>query len=232
MGRNVLYGLTTGLLLSALIGSGSAQAALMTFNSGIPANNATTRDSWLSAAGITTPQYLVDFETGFTEGQNVSGITGLFPGGLVIKDTTTSSSAKLRSSSTYFGGSNPVGSLSLAHNEGPHLVLDFTSRPVDYVAFQDIDHAGTNGVVIFTDGSSASISFETTGAGGDSAEFFGIFRNDMPQITQVKLDASGDGKWGIDTIEYGAPVPIPGAAWLFVSGLAGLVGLKRKKGQS
>ena len=56
--------------------------------------------------------------------------------------------------------------------------------------------------------SSTSFSFETTSTGGDSAEFFGIYRNDMPRMVLVQLDASGDGRWGVDTIEYGSSVLI------------------------
>lgn len=65
----------------------TADAAIITFNSGAPANNTTTRDSWLSTIGLTSSEYVVDFESGFVNLQNISGGTGLFPGGLVITDT-------------------------------------------------------------------------------------------------------------------------------------------------
>lgn len=61
------------------------------------------------------------------------------------------------------------------------------------MAFQDIDHTGTAGIVTFLGGATAPISFETTASGGNIAEFFGIFRNDRPPIVRVQLDASGDG---------------------------------------
>jgi hypothetical protein len=40
-------------------------------------------------------------------------------------------------------------------------------------------------------------------AGGNSAEFVGIWRGTCPAIIRIQMDASGDGEWGIDNIEYG-----------------------------
>lgn len=205
----------------------SANAAMLTFNSS-DTSYTDERDAWLGAIGISDPQYLVDFETGFIDGQNISGVTGLFSGGLIITDTSNAAAASIEADNDGIGGSNPIGSFALEHNEQKYLVLDFSSNPVDYIGFNDIDHTGTDVVVSFVGGSTATTSFEGTGASGDSAEFFAIFRNDMPQITKVELDASGDGTWGIDNLEYGV-VPVPAAAWLFGFGLLGLIGIARKK---
>ena len=209
-----------GLLMSTRI----APAAIMTFNSLTPADNSATRSNWLTAVGIVAPEYLVDFESGFADNQDISGVGGLFPGNLIITDTSASSDAIIRSGSGIINGSNPVGRFSVTHNEAAFLELDFSANPVDYIGFQDIDHTGTTGIVTFVGGGTANISFETTGGSGDSAEFFGIFRNDMPQITLVQLDSSGDGRWGIDTIEY-APEP----ATMIVLTLGGLAALIRKR---
>ena len=45
-------------------------------------------NAWLKDVGITKDQieYKVDFETGFSEGQNVSGEPNVFPGGLIIRE--------------------------------------------------------------------------------------------------------------------------------------------------
>ncbi len=180
-----------------------ASANLMTFNSSTPANNAATRQTWLDAIGIATPQYLVDFEVGFSDGQNISDVIGLFPGELVIRDSSSAHAATIRSGNGVINGSNPVGVYSVTQNEQPYLELDFTASPVDYVALQDIDHNGTSGIVTFVDATTATIAFDGTGGSGNTAEFFGMFRNDRPQIRLVQLNASGDGLWGIDTIEYG-----------------------------
>jgi len=210
------------------------QAGILTFNSIDPSGNAASRSSWLAAIGIATPQYLVDFESGFVDGQNISDVTGLFPAGLVIGDWGPAHQAVVRSGAGVINGSNPVGVFSVTQNEQPFLVLDFRLSPVDYVAFQDIDHAGATGLVVFLTwpqpGSSAPISFETTGGFGDTAEFFGIFRNDMPRIIGVLIDVIGDDLWGIDTIEYGV-VPEPGSFLLAAAGLAGLGLLRRRRAQ-
>jgi hypothetical protein len=122
--------------------------------------------------------------------------------------------ALIRSGARSIGGSNPVGVFSLTHDEQAYLELDFSASPVEYVAFQDIDQTSTSGIVTFVGGGTSTISFETTGRSNDTAEFFGIFRNDMPRITLVQLNASGDGRWGIDTIEYGGtPVPLESLTW-------------------
>lgn len=220
--------LTTGMIVLFLTVwmTGYSEAAMLTFNSTSPSDNTSTRDSWLTAIGITSPQYVVDFETGFTQDQNVSGVTGLFPGGLVITDTYSSGSAMISGLSSDFGGSDPVGDFSLAHNEEQYLELSF-SNPVNYIAFQDIDHYGAVVIVTFVGGDTDSITLDRARTG--PAEFFGIYNNDMPLISLVQLDASGDGEWGIDTIEYGSQVPIPGAVWLFGSGIACFAGIRTRR---
>ena len=210
--------LTFAVMSLVVFVAGTARAGLMTFNSNTPDDNIATRSNWLNAAGIGAPKYLVDFESGFTNNQDISGVSGLFPGNLIITDTGTSGDAIIRSGAGIINGSNPVGEFSVTQNERAYLELDFSANPVDYIAFQDIDHAGTTGIVTFVGGSTANISFETTVGSGNSAEFYGIFRNDTPQITLVQLDASGDGRWGIDTIEY-SPEPAT-LALMLVGGLA------------
>jgi len=211
----------TALLAAAvaiLACRGQAYGGILTFNSPDVASNVATRATWLGAIGIAGTQYLVDFETGFVNGQNITGVPGLFPAGLVITDTDGAHAAIIRSGAGVIHMSNPVGVYALTQNEKPYLELDFSIVPVDYVAFQDIDHAGTTGWVTVLGGAKYPISFETTAASGDTAEFFGIYRNDMPQIVKVELDASGDGMWGIDNLEYGVVVPEPST--LVLAGLA------------
>src|SRR5688572_19126795 len=163
----------------ALIFTGGrpVDASLLAFNSTNPTENAAARASWLAAVGIGAPDHLVDFEAGFANGDNVHGMLGLFPLGLVISDTSPAGLAIIRSGAGSINGSNPVGVFALTQNEQPFLEFDFSTNPVDYFGFQDIDHTGTTGIVTFVGGATAFFSFESTGGGGNSAEFFGIFRN-------------------------------------------------------
>jgi len=185
-----------------------AQAGVQTFNSSAPADNASVRADWIAAIG-SPPDYLVDFESGFSNNQNISGMPGLFPAGLVIRDTSAGGAAIIRSGSGVINGSNPVGVFSVTHDESRYLGLDFSSAPVSYVGFLDIDHSGTNGILELVGGAEVAFRLEPTGASGNTAEFFGIWRNDMPRITRVWLDASGDGRWGLDNIEYGGLAKAP-----------------------
>ncbi|MFB8792178.1 MAG: hypothetical protein U7123_25860 [Potamolinea sp.] len=179
----------------------AVQPTILTFNSKKNSDNGTFRTKWLTAIGTKKIQCKVDFESGFKNNQNISGIKHC--GGLVIKDTSTANAVIIKSGNGSIGGSNPVGVYSATHNEKAYLVLDFSAKPVDYVAFLDIDQTATGGFVEFVNNTKVPISFETTAGTGNSAEFFGIFRNNMPRIKRVLLDASGDGLWGIDNIEYG-----------------------------
>jgi hypothetical protein len=212
-------------LLILLVTPITASAAIVTFNSPDAATSAATRAAWLAAIGIAAPENLVDFESGFADGQNIDDVAALFPEGLVIRDTSAANQAIVRSGAGIINGSNPVGVFSVTHNELAFLVLDFAANPVDYFGFLDIDQAGTTGSVFFEGGGSAAIAFETTAVSGNTAEFFGIFRNDQPRIVRVELDASGDGRWGVDNIEYGQvaqQAPEPSVFILLSVGLASL----------
>jgi hypothetical protein len=214
--------------LAALLAS-PAVAQVLIFNSPVPATNKATRADWLAATGIVTPEYLVDFESGFTDNENISGVSGLFPAGFVITDTSGANAAIIKSGAGSIKGSNPVGNFAVTQNELPYLRLDFTAFPVDYVAFQDIDTAGTTGIVELEGGATVNVSFGTTPGTGDSAEFLGFFRNDQPRITAILLDASGDGLWGIDNIEYGRAAPEPGTCALFAAGVLTFAGFVRRR---
>lgn len=203
----------------------TAQGGALIFDSDIPADNATVRLSWLAAIGIAAPRYLEDMESGFTNGQNVSGVSGLFAGGLVITDTSTAHKVLVTQGNNSIGGADPVGTTALAHNEKAYLELDFSAQPVDYVGLLDIDHTVTQEVVItFVGGGKQTTDFE----GANEAEFVGIYRNDMPRITLVQIDVTGDGEWGIDNIEYGQPVPEPESWLLMLAGMALVIGTGRR----
>lgn len=200
----------------------AAQAQPLTFNSDVPADNAATRTNWLAAMGIVTPENTLDFETGFVDGQILDDAA--LPGhpNLLIRHTATGEDAVIETGNGSISGSNPVGTFGIETSEDAFLELDFSSSPVDYVAFQDIDTGGTAITVVFTDNSTYDFNTETTSGSGDSAEFIGIFRDAEPLISLIRMDASGGGIWGIDTIEYGI---VPEPSTYMMLGLLALFGL-------
>ncbi|RIL04561.1 MAG: hypothetical protein DCC71_13495, partial [Proteobacteria bacterium] len=143
----------TRRLRHALIALGSAAlgacapdiaSALAFYDAPTPADVAARRDAWLTRIQV-TPQFRVDFETGFAAGQSLENQPGLLPGGLVIRDASESTAVTVEGAgSAKLGGSLPVGSLALATGSR-RLILDFSAAPVDYVAFRDIDLEGMAG---------------------------------------------------------------------------------------
>lgn len=219
------------LLVLFLVTTSEVHGALTTFNSPDPGENVATRLEWLAGVGISTPQYLVDFESGFSDDQDIStGWTDA--GGLTISSTYsgTSVGAKIVSGNGSIQNSNPVGTFALAsQNNG--LVFTF-SVPVNYIAFQDIDQQDTVITFYFSDGSSiTSDSLDTTATSGDSAEFVGFFV-DGTLITKMEFVAGGISPWGIDNIEYGrnpALIPVPNTLLLLGPALFGVFGILKRK---
>ncbi|MBX3380023.1 MAG: hypothetical protein KF805_07995 [Phycisphaeraceae bacterium] len=196
-----------GVTLS--ITASTCTAAIITRNASAPADVAATRAQWLADCGVAAPSFLVDFESGFSNGQNISAVTGLFPGGMVITDSSSAHNAIIRTAGG-IGGSSPNGNFGVSQNEQPYLELSWPEPGVDGVGFADIDHTGTNIFVDFSGGGTAQFSIETTGSGGRIGEFVGIWRNDMPRIIRLRMDSSGDGTWGIDDIQWIASGTCPG----------------------
>jgi hypothetical protein len=190
----------------------SASAAnLITYNSGYPEANAEVRTKFFQAVGIHSPQYLVDFETGFGDQQNIAGM--LLPGRLVIRGNNGNNQAIIEEGPASISLSNPVGKFAVSHTPSAFsgFVLDFTGNPVDYVAWQDIDTTSNNSLlsIFFEDGSTQNFHPDATLTTQDSAEFLGFYRNDHPRIAEIVFRLSGD-TYGIDNIEYGR-LPQPSA---------------------
>jgi hypothetical protein len=197
-----------------------ALAGISTFISQDVAHNSETFSAWLSACSISSPEYIVDFEN-IPDGTNLQNNNSLFQN-LVIYQS--SGVPYVRSSSSYFGGSNPIDSKAAALLEDSIMSLDFSANPVDYIGFYDIDVKGCAVTVYLTDNSVINLpSDDATGTSDNTAEFYGIFRNDMPRITKVTLNAVyGDSEWGIDNISYGA-IPEPATCVMLAAGVLYLI---------
>ena len=224
--------LCAAVLLVAATGS---RAELVTFNSVTAELSAAARLVFYnSVVGISSPQFRVDFESGFVDEQNVSGVSGLFPGGLGVREILPLGSALTPQAIIQQGPgsidlSNPVGEFALTQTprDGSDLVLDFSASPVDYVAFADIDTDSANSLIAITLADTSTIIYrpDDTLAVGDSAEFLGFFRNDAAPIRELRFDFSGQ-TWGLDNIEYGV-VPEPGG-YFVVLALIVCVGRRRR----
>lgn len=211
-------------LLLAATACSQAGAAALFYNAATPAENTAKYNLWLSDMGISMTAYFQGFD-GYAVGTNLNGV--MLNGGLTINHP--SGNAIVQSLSSFFGGSNPRGVAALALAEvGGDIVLDFF-EPVDYIGGFDIDQPGATWRVVHVGGSTASFSIESTGSSGDSAEFWGVWRNDMPRIRQLIFSGTsgGDGEWGLDDLTYGA-VPEPSAIVAFGGALAALA-IRRKR---
>jgi hypothetical protein len=192
------------------------------FNSTTNANGDAERALWLSAASVTTPDNLVDFE-GFTVGDSLADVA--HAGSLVTRNSGTGV-LQARGLGA-FGGSNPIDNIGMWHNESSFLVLDFTSGPVSYIGGWDIDHTGGTIRVTFDNSDVESFSLEGTGGSGNSAEFWGLVSNDGRNFSMLEFNVSGDNSWGLDNLEYSNPVPEPATMTIF--GLAALAAARKRK---
>jgi len=236
--------LAVGLLAASAL---SASAAPLIFNSTSSANNASTRAAWLSTVGITSGATLIDFESGFTNGQDIAGQS--LAGGLVVRDLVgdLTPGAFVRSGTGVVGGSNPIDSFALTHDNDT-LRLDFSAAPINYLGFFDIDQTGfggfdqvigsrrytfvENSIITFMDGSTyqfGALDSNCTGTHLNSAEFYGLYFG-KKTVKWVDLDTGGgDNIWVLDNLEFGrTALPDAGSTFaLFGLGLLGIGAVRR-----
>ncbi|MEP1199158.1 VPLPA-CTERM sorting domain-containing protein [Tateyamaria sp.] len=179
----------------------------------------TDEAAFLAAIGEPVDNF-IDFETGFTDGQNLNGTT--LAGGATVNATVGSTSIEAGAGS--IGGSNPIGAFALEASDasGESFTLTFGSAITYFSAFYiDAGSPSINGV-----------SFSSTGASGDTATFAGLTFDLADNVTEISFTSiDGDGRWGIDDISFGtaSAVPLPAGLPLLLSGGLALGLMRRRK---
>lgn len=186
----------------------------------------TNRTSWLSAAGGSS-DFLVDFNS-YTTDTPITGAVDVGP--FSVQSDSTNSLIDVppyKNNDTTYGNGTPNLSLFVDGAQSQVATLTFDA-PV-YALFSDYWVPGNSGSPLmmqlsYATGGTADL---TIGDYGTSSTSFGFVSD--TSITKVTFyNAVNDG-FNVDNIEGVSAVPVPAAAWLFGSGLIGLVGLAKRK---
>ena len=113
-------------------------------------------DDWIEAICDDEPDYYVDFETGFMEGQFIGKEDPLTEIGMVMYTDLDAEEHDDVEISSNLKGSTPIGNFgAVVWNELKNLNLDFSVTPVDYVSFYltDVGLDDFEIKVYYTDGS-------------------------------------------------------------------------------
>lgn len=209
------------IIVGTLCCSALASADPLEFISANFASNGTTRTSWLTTMGISSPTVSGIFDD-LPDG-NIHGIANIYPG---LTLSSSNGSALVTGLSSQLGSSNPIGTKAVALVEDITVTLTF-AQPVDYFSYISIDAGDVAITAFYTDASTSTHAGGSPASSGDAGVFFGLYRNDRPQITSVTLfGTGGDNEWGLDNIEYGT-VPEPATIVALLTGT--FVAARRRK---
>lgn len=214
------------LIVAGVATAATAMADLQVFASPSFAQNGATRDSWLAASGILSPDVTGVFDD-LADG-NISGTPNIYSG---LTITASDGYAEVTGLPGLMGGSNPIGTKALALDEGPSITLNFAA-PIDCLSVVYMDVSSFALRVYYTDLTDEVVTGGSGGSTGNTGLFFGVYRNDKPQITKaVLVAAGGDNEWGIDNVEYSV-VPEPASICALALGVAAIMRRRRAKSSS
>ena len=125
----------------------------------------------------------------------------------------------------WYGNNTAVGS-----SQGPTFSLEFT-QPTTALGFDYFDSDNTDAFRIRVSNNDQPFNDPPWGPGFVGDAFFGIVSDtpfDRVDISFFPPEGGFLGSFSMDNV-YTSVVPVPAAAWLFGSGLLGLIGVARRK---
>ncbi len=145
--------------------------------------------------------------------------------------TFTGTGEVLNQGSDFFGVSitAPFSSPNyLAFNSAAEAFPPETIQFSSTMNYFDLDFAGTSGTATIT----AYLGDVEVGTISEAVVFGYWAELALSGITfdRIVFDVSGTGSYfAVDNLNFTAAVPVPAAIWLFISGLAGLFGIRKLK---
>ena len=225
-GRKMKLSMKISALLASVLTIGmvsSAGAALVSSH--------TDRAAWEAAAGG-TPDFFEDFNS-IPGGPEIPLSPPLVVGTLTIEGVSKTTTTQPSLANVGLEDQLVDGSLYILVRVGTHSSLDesltFTfDTSITSFGFDLNPNPGRL--------EGWAMEFTTNGSGGgtfnlpveDITEFRG-FVFDTPFTSFTLTSSANDAPWGLDNLAAVSPVPVPAAAWLFGSGLIGLIGVARRK---
>ena len=214
------------------------------FSAHLYAATTTYTDQATFLAALTSPGNTLDFDS-TAAGSLIP--TGSALGGLTFTYSFGGSSLVV-TDGNQFGGGGPFDTTSGANflgTDNSDLIIDDDDFDLGFAASNAIGFsvitAETPGFSLFDDdiqltagGATALLdvdSVQQTLGDGSLVFFLGLI-DDSASFTRASLttpNSSGSFFYNIDDIVTTSAVPVPGALWLFCSGLMGLVGFSKRK---
>ena len=219
MKKKLLAGLAIGLFIVGMVNN-NALASFTTYNGGTSAES-----DWQIVAGTTVFE---NFES-YSVGTQISSLPVL---GIGFDSLAGGGFPNIYNHTYDSGGGTPYGSRHLANfpngingiNRWDDIVLHvLPGYEITALGFWNGD--GQRDTLVAT---AYDASDNIIGSAGAFKGTFAGFISDVA-ISRVIFDGNtGDGWNHLDGLQTNATVPVPGAVWLLGSGLAGIIGIRKK----